>query len=106
MDNFSNNYFFDIEKFTYKEIFTATPWETVANILPFIQKIFASLKISPNYKDRSDVYVGQGSTIHPSVEIEGPAIIGANCKISHAAFLRDGCIIGDNVIIGHAVEVK
>ena len=70
MDNFSNNYFFDIDKFTHKEIFANTPWETVANILPFIKKLFASLKLSPNYKGRSDVYVGQGSIIHPSVDIQ------------------------------------
>ena len=106
MNEFSNNYFFDIDKFGYKEIFTATPWETVANILPFIKQLFASQKISPNYKGRSDVYVGEGTVIHPGVEIEGPAIIGANCKIGHAAFIREGCFIGDNVHIGHAVEVK
>ena len=106
MNNFSNNYFFDIDKFAYKEIFAATPWETIANIIPFIQKTFASLKLSPNYKNRPDVYIGQGTTIHPSVDIQGPAIIGVNCKISHAAFLREGCLIGDNVHIGHAVEIK
>jgi NDP-sugar pyrophosphorylase family protein len=106
MNNFSNNYFFDIDKFAYKEIFATTPWETVANILPFIKKTFASLKLSPNYKNRPDVHIGEGTIIHPSVEIQGPAIIGDNCKISHAAFLREGCIIGDNVHIGHAVEVK
>lgn len=106
MNNLNNNYFFDIEKFPYKEIFKSTPWETVANILPFINEIFASQRLSPNYKNRPDVYIGEGTTIHPSVEIEGPAIIGANCKISHAAFIRGGCVIGDNVHIGHAVEVK
>jgi NDP-sugar pyrophosphorylase family protein len=106
MNNFSNNYFFDIEKFTHKEILAGTPWETVANILSYIKKIFVSHKLSPNYKNRPDVYVGEGTTIHPSVDIQGPAIIGANCQISHAAFLREGCIIGDNVHIGHAVEIK
>ncbi len=106
MNDFSNNYFFDTDKFAYKEIFAGTPWETIANILPFIEKAFASQKLSPNYKNRPDVYIGEGTTIHPSVDIQGPAIIGANCKISHAAFLREGCVIGDNVHIGHAVEIK
>jgi NDP-sugar pyrophosphorylase family protein len=105
--NFSNTVFFDIDLFSFKEIFvSASPWDTVSQITQFIEKLFVSGKITGNYKDRKDVFVGEGTIIHPSVDIAGPAIIGKNCKISHAAFLREACIIGDNVHLGHAVEVK
>ncbi len=109
MDNnkFTNTIFFDISAFSLKEILTLpTPWETVSQIIPFIEKLFAEQKLKANYKDRKDVFVGEGTKIHPSVDIVGPAVIGSNCVINHAAFLREGAILGDNVHVGHAVELK
>lgn len=106
-NNFKNTIFFDTAAFALKEVFTdRTPWETVSQIIPFIQKLFAGQKLITNYKDKKDVYIGEGTKIHPTVDIVGPAIIGKNCVINHAAFLREGVILGDNVHIGHAVELK
>lgn len=106
-NSFKNTIFFDTAAFALKEIFTdRTPWETVSQIIPFIQKLFADQKLMANYKDKKDVFIGEGTKIHPTVDIVGPAIIGKNCVINHAAFLREGAILGDNVHIGHAVELK
>lgn len=82
------------------------PWESISQIIPFIQEAFAGSRFTGNYKDRSDVFIGEGTKIHPSVDIVGPVIIGKNCIIDHVALLRNGCIIGDDVHIGHAVEIK
>lgn len=91
----------------FEELFSnLAPWESVSLIIPFIQKAFADKTYVANYKNRSDVFVGEGTKIHHSVDIIGPAIIGKNCTIDHAAFIREGSIIGNNVHIGHAVEVK
>lgn len=103
---FTNTNFFSIPP-GFEELFSyPTPWETVTQIIPFIQKLFNDQKLMPNYKGRKDVYLGKGTTIHPTADIVGPAVIGRNCVIDHTAFLREGCIIGDNAHIGHAVEVK
>lgn len=104
--NFHNSNFFDISKFAYKDIVDGPPWNSISLMTPFILQLFSSGTITPNFQDKPYVSIGEGTTIHPSVEIEGPGIIGRNCQIKHGAYLREGCIIGDNVIIGHAVEVK
>jgi carbonic anhydrase/acetyltransferase-like protein (isoleucine patch superfamily) len=44
------------------------------------------------------VEVGQGTTIHPTAIITGPAKIGNNCSIGPGAVV-DNCTIGDNVTI-------
>lgn len=104
--SFANTEFFDIPT-GFEELFSyPTPWETISQIIPFIQKLFIHHTAIANYKVGKEVFLGEGTKIHPSVEIIGPAIIGKNCTIDHVAFLREGCIIGDNVHIGHAVEIK
>jgi len=105
--NFANTTLFDIASFTYKDLISdGTPLQSINLLTPYIVELFAKGTLKPNFKDKQYVFVGEGTEIHPSVEIEGPALIGKNCKIAHGAYLREGCIIGDNVNVGHAVEVK
>jgi len=47
---------------------------------------------------REVVEIGQGTTIHPSAIITGPAKIGNNCSIGPGVII-DNCTIGDNVTI-------
>ncbi len=106
-NNFSNSFFFDTASFQYADIIgNGTPWQSISLMTPYILQLFSSGALVPNSPDKPYLFAGEGSVIHPSAEIEGPAIIGRNCQIKHGAYLREGCIIGDNVIIGHAVEVK
>lgn len=108
MENkYINHNFFDINNFAFKEILEdKTPWESIMLINDFITALFNTGKLKANYQDKKFVYLGEGSSVHPSVEIEDSAIIGANTQIKHAALLRGACLIGNNVIIGHAVELK
>lgn len=106
-NNFTNTNYFAVSDSVLKELLAhPNPWESVSQIIPFIEKMFTQQEFKANYKDRTDVYVGEGTKIHPSVDIIGPAIIGKNCLINHSAFLREGVILGDNVHVGHAVELK
>lgn len=107
-DSFTPTEFFDFSKFPYREIFTdvSESWNVLPQIVPFIEAAFQTGKLTANYQDRNDVFIGEGAVIHPSVEIIGPAIIGKNCVLGHASLIRGGVILGDNVTIGHAVEVK
>lgn len=103
----TNNNFFNLEEISFSDLLDNTsPWESIANLKKYIEQIFISKKIIPNYGTDKYVFIGENSRVHPSVEITGPAIIGSNCEIRHGAFLRDSCLIGNNVIIGHAVEFK
>lgn len=53
-----------------------------------------------------DVAIGEGTIIEEGATILGPAWIGNKCHIRGGAYIRDHCIIGDNVVIGHASEIK
>ena len=57
-------------------------------------------EIAPN------VWVGPGTYIEKTALIQGPVIIGANCQIRHAAFIRQNVICGNDVVIGNSTEVK
>lgn len=100
--------FFDTSDFPYHTIFAETQnvWEVLSQISEFIKSLFASGKVMPNFQDKSDVYVGEGTVIHEGAHIVGPVIIGRDCFIGHGSLLREYCLFGNNVRIGHAVEVK
>jgi len=50
--------------------------------------------------------VGPGSTIRTGTVIEGPCIIGRDCRIGPHAYIRGATAIGNNCHIGHCSEVK
>jgi NDP-sugar pyrophosphorylase family protein len=105
--HYLNSKFFDISSFAYPDILgDGSPWQSISLLSPFILELFAKGTLTANYLEKKYVFVGENTVIHPSVEIEGPALIGSNCRIGHGAYLREGCVLGDNVNIGHAVEIK
>lgn len=50
--------------------------------------------------------MGRGTEIDDTVKIKGPAIIGYDCAIRHAAFIRENVIIGNEVTVGNSTELK
>ena len=52
------------------------------------------------------ISIGKGSVIEPGAYIEGPCVIGQNCRIRHGAYLREYVLTGDRCVIGHSTEVK
>ncbi len=108
MNSFSAKNFFDLSDIYFADLFKdkENVWEVFNNLEEYIREQFKSGKIKSNYKNRNDVYIGEGTVVHETAEITGPAIIGKNCMISHGAFLRGACLFADNAKAGHAVEVK
>ena len=53
-----------------------------------------------------NVLIGQNVTIHPTAEINGPAIIGHGTEIRPGAYLRGNVITGSNCVIGNSSELK
>lgn len=108
MDNFKAEKFFDLSTFAYRDIFSDTNyvWEAIPKIKEYIQMQFKSGQLKANYKEKDDVYVGEGTIIQEGVTIVGPAIIGKYVLLRHSSYIRENCIIGNNVQLGHAVEVK
>src|SRR5258708_23103214 len=98
---------FELSKFDHRDIFLkySSLFKVLAEISSYLQEQMQT-KYKPNYGKNLNVFIGEGTVIHPGVEIIGPAIIGKNCIIGHASYLRENCLIGDNVRVGHGVELK
>jgi len=107
-NNFQKEKFFDLSLFEYKDIFNEVNlvWEVLPKIKEYIEMQFKSNILIANYKDKKNVFIGEGTIIQEGAVVETPAIIGKYCIIGHGSFIRRNCIIGNNVQIGHAVEVK
>jgi len=108
MDNFKTEKFFDLTTFEYKDIFNEVNavWEVIPKIKDYIEMLFKSGQLKPNYKGKNDIYVGEGTIIREGATIDGPAIIGKYVLLGHGSLVRGNCIIGNNVQLGHAVETK
>jgi UDP-N-acetylglucosamine diphosphorylase / glucose-1-phosphate thymidylyltransferase / UDP-N-acetylgalactosamine diphosphorylase / glucosamine-1-phosphate N-acetyltransferase / galactosamine-1-phosphate N-acetyltransferase len=63
-------------------------------------------EVEPGAVLKGDVSVGKGTVIMAGSYIEGPAIIGENCKIGPNCFIRPTTVLGNDVRVGNAVEVK
>lgn len=108
MSDFKINKFFDLTGFEYKDIFNDinSVWEVLPKIKDYITMQFKSNILVANYKDKKNVFIGEGTVIHEGVLIEGPAIIGKYNLIRHGSFIRESCIIGNNVTVHHGAEIK
>lgn len=52
------------------------------------------------------IAIGKGTRILPGAVIEGPVRIGRDVLIRGGAYLRGGCWIGDESVVGAASEIK
>lgn len=85
--------------------FTATGyWCDIGNLQQYrtahmdIVQEKIKVKVPGNQRGR-DIWIGEGTDIHPSAQISGPAIIGKNCRIKEKAQVDEYSVIGDNSII-------
>jgi NDP-sugar pyrophosphorylase family protein len=98
---------FDLSQTMAGAIFDGTvyAWEVLPRIKDFIQILAA--KLPADFQKIGDaVWVGKGTEIDSTVMIKGPAIIGYNCVIRHAAYIRENVILGNEVTVGNSTELK
>lgn len=113
MQHFKPEYYFDLSKFRYTELFQGLYY--IWELLP---KISLFLKTAPLGNIECDippgafvinpelVSIGKGSVIEPGAYIKGPCLIGQHCTIRHGAYIRGDFICGDHCVIGHDTEIK
>jgi len=97
----------DLNKTIASDIFQNTryPWEAIPKISEFIK--YLGTKLPSDFEQIEDmIWIGKGTKIERTALIKGPAIIGYDCDIRHAAFVREHVIAGNNVVIGNSTEVK
>lgn len=81
------------------------PWEALPQLAAYLQELAKNLpadfeEIAPQ------IWVGKGTYIEKTALINGPAIIGRNCEIRHAAYFRGNVLLGDEVVVGNSTELK
>jgi len=54
----------------------------------------------PGFRIGEGVWLGEGSEIDPAAKVEGPAVIGDNCRIEAGAHLAEYSVLGSNVRVG------
>jgi UDP-N-acetylglucosamine diphosphorylase / glucose-1-phosphate thymidylyltransferase / UDP-N-acetylgalactosamine diphosphorylase / glucosamine-1-phosphate N-acetyltransferase / galactosamine-1-phosphate N-acetyltransferase len=97
----------EFSDFPFPDIFKEVNlWDPIKNLEQFIKACFEKGIIKANYKNSTNIYLGEGTVVKEGALIDGPAIIGKNCVIGHASLLRENCLLGNGVNIGHGVEVK
>lgn len=55
---------------------------------------------TPGFEVSDHVWVGEGADVHPDARIDGPCIIGHDCRVSAGAHLAAYTVLGDNVRVG------
>ena len=55
---------------------------------------------------RPGVWLGKGSTVDPTADVGGPAIIGDNCSIGAGVVLGEYTTLGSNVRVAEGAEVR
>jgi len=63
-------------------------------------------EVEPGATLKGKISVGKNSLIMAGSYIEGPVVIGEDCKIGPNCYIRPTTCIGNNVRVGNAVEIK
>ncbi len=82
------------------------PWEVLAQIGEFVQKLGESLSEEEYRKEGENVWIHKTAKVAPTASITGPAIIGAGAEIRHCAFLRGKILVGEGAVVGNSTELK
>jgi bifunctional UDP-N-acetylglucosamine pyrophosphorylase/glucosamine-1-phosphate N-acetyltransferase len=84
------------------------PWHLLDANEEMLKKIDEKIEgiVEKNTTIKGNVIVGKNSTILSGSYIEGPAIIGSNCKIGPNCYIRPYTSIGNSCHVGNACEVK
>ena len=60
----------------------------------------------PGFRMAEGIWLGEGVEVHPEAVIEGPAVIGDNCRIEAGARLGEYSVLGTNVKVREQVQVQ
>jgi UDP-N-acetylglucosamine diphosphorylase / glucose-1-phosphate thymidylyltransferase / UDP-N-acetylgalactosamine diphosphorylase / glucosamine-1-phosphate N-acetyltransferase / galactosamine-1-phosphate N-acetyltransferase len=55
---------------------------------------------------RDEALIHTSAVVSKHAFIEGPAVVGRGCRVSHGAYLRDGVWLESDVVIGTHCEIK
>jgi len=60
----------------------------------------------PGFRLEHGVWLGEGAEIHPEAVVEGPAVIGENCRVERDARIGEYTVLGGNVRIREGADLE
>ena len=57
------------------------------------------------FRMRENVWLGEGADVDPDAQVDGPAIIGPNCRIEPGAHVGEHSVLGGDVVVKHDAHV-
>jgi NDP-sugar pyrophosphorylase family protein len=98
---------FDLEQTLARSLFDGVtyPWEVLPKLKEYLLELARNLPADFE-RIAEYVWVGKGTTVETTAMVKGPAIIGYDCEIRHAAYIRENVISGNEVVIGNSTELK
>jgi mannose-1-phosphate guanylyltransferase/phosphomannomutase len=80
-------------------------WEDVGTLESYVSAHGDALdrKVAlqfPGFEMSDRVWMGEGADVHPNARIDGPCIIGHDCRVEAGAHLAPYTVLGDNVRVG------
>lgn len=84
------------------------PWEFLAATEAVLDAQSRSLDgtVHDTAECRGDVVVEPGAVVEAGTVVEGPALLSRGCTVGPNAYVRARTFLGQDVHIGHAVEIK
>jgi UDP-N-acetylglucosamine diphosphorylase / glucose-1-phosphate thymidylyltransferase / UDP-N-acetylgalactosamine diphosphorylase / glucosamine-1-phosphate N-acetyltransferase / galactosamine-1-phosphate N-acetyltransferase len=82
----------------------ATPWWLTTNAEAVVRAILPQL--GDGYRVDGDIAIHHTATIEAGATLKGPLVIGPRNFIANGAYLRGGCWLDADVIIGPGAELK
>jgi len=83
---------------------TFAPWEVTSQLEAIIGDAIAGL--APGYRVSGLQAVHQSATIEEGAKLKGPLIIGPQCLVACAAYLRGGVFMDEDCRVGPGGELK
>ena len=86
-------------------------WEDVGTLEAYLRAhkdaLDAKVKLDiPGFRMSEGVWLGEDVEVHPDAVIEGPAVVGDNCRIEAGARLGEYSVLGMNVKVREQVQLQ
>lgn len=60
----------------------------------------------PGFRIREGVWLGEGADVDPDAVVDGPAVIGDNCRVEAGARVGEFTVLGSDVIVKHDAFIE
>ena len=86
-------------------------WEDVGTLEAYVRahKDILDGKVEvdiPGFELATGVWLGEGAEVHPDATVEGPAVIGDNCRVEAGARLGEYTVLGANVRVRAGADLE